>query len=106
MLKEQEQTAAKYTPSGKRKFKAKVISAGQQALSIFGHSSTSQEALPTTSKTLEKFKYKMTQKDFRTKEAEEPIKFEESKEAPKEREHRVPRPGEGFKPTSEDFRKK
>lgn len=105
MKKEQEQTAAKYTPSGKRKFKAKVLKVEDKSLDVFGRSATIQQA-PGKSDTLEKLKFRMTQSDFRKKETEKPIKFETSEEKPQERERHLPNPDEGFKPTTEDFRKK
>lgn len=105
MKKEQEQAAAKYTPSGKRKFKAKVLSLQDRSLEVFGRSATVQQA-PTQSDTLERLKFRMTQSDFRKKEEEQPLKFEGSEEKPEERERHLPKPEEEFKPTTEDFRKK
>jgi len=105
MKKEQEQATAKYTPSGKRKFKAKVLKVEDKSLSVFGRSAIVEQA-PAQSDTLEKLKFRMTQKDFRQKEEQKPIKFDLSEEKPEERERRLPKEGEEFKPTSEDFHKK
>ena len=105
MKKEQEQAATKYTPSGKRKFKAKVLSLQDRSLEVFGRSATVQQA-PTQSDTLERLKFRMTQSDFRKKEEKQPLKFEGSEEKPEERERHLPKPDEEFKPTTEDFRKK
>jgi len=105
LKKEQEQSTAKYTSSGKRKFKAKVLNIQDKSLDVFGRSATVQQG-PTTSETLEKFKYRMTDKDFRKKSEEKPIKFEVSEETPETRERHLPKSDEEFKPTTEDFRKK
>lgn len=103
---EQEQAAAKYTTSGKRKFKAKVISVDTKSLSVFGQSSTGPLEIPQKSETLERLKFRMTKTDFRKKEEERPLKFEGSDEVPESRERHLPKPDDGFKPTLEDFRKK
>ncbi len=105
MKKEQEQSAAKYTASGKRKFKATVLSAQDKSLSVFGRSATVQQ-VPEKSDTLEKLKFRMTNKDFKQKAPEKPIKFEGSEQKPEDREQKIPKPDQTFKPTSEDFRKK
>lgn len=112
MKKEQENGAAKYTPTGKRKFKAKVLSVKDKSLSVFSRSATVQ-ASPPSPDTLQKLKFRLTKSDFRKKEEkkEEPLPFqipspEEEKEKPEERERHLPKPGEAFKPTKEDFRKK
>ena len=111
MLLEKEATSAKYTPSGKRKFKAKVISSSEKSLSIFGRSATAPQP-PTSSATLEKLKFRMTNKDYRAPVEREQLPFpipspaESTAEKPKERERHLPQPDEAFKPTKEDFRKK
>lgn len=105
MKKEQEQVAAKYTAGGKRKFKAKVLKMDDKSLSVFGKSATVQH-VPERSETLEKLKFRMTQKDYRKKTEEKPIKFQPSFEKPVEKEMHLPKPEEEFKPTSDDFRKK
>ncbi|MCH9626578.1 MAG: hypothetical protein S4CHLAM2_02020 [Chlamydiales bacterium] len=105
MKKEQEQSAAKYTASGKRKFKATVLSSQEKSLSVFGRSATVQE-VPDKSDTLEKLKFRMTNKDFKQEAPEKPIKFEGSEEMPEDREQKVLKPEQTFKPTTEDFRKK
>ncbi len=106
MLQEQETQSAKYTASGKRKFKAKVLSMKDKSLSIFGRSATVQQEAPA-SDALAKMKFRMTKGDFRTKQKQAPA-FEktESTEQPQERERNLPKPGEEFKITKEDFRKK
>src|SRR5690625_2048692 len=83
MKKKQEQTTAKYSPAGKRKFKAKVIKAEGRSSGVFDRSATVEQA-PAQSDTLEKLKFRMTQKDFRKQEGEEPLKFEESEKSPEE----------------------
>lgn len=103
---EQEQAAAKYTTSGKRKFKAKVLSVDTKSLSVFGQSATGPLEIPKKSETLERMKFKMTKSDFRKKEEEQPLKFEGSDEVPESKERHLPQPDEAFKPTLEDFRKK
>lgn len=111
MLLEQEATAAKYTPSGKRKFKAKVINVTDKSLSIFGRSATMPQP-PTQATTLEKLKFQATKGDFRKKKGkEEPLPFnipkpEEPTQKPQERERHLPKPDEPFKPATEDHRKK
>lgn len=108
MLKEQESvSSAKYTASGKRKFKAKVIKMGDQSLSVFNRSATMPQEV-STSETLEKLKFKNTDTDFRVKEEEGPV-FERGEEPSKEassEEKKTKKPDEFFKETSEDFRKK
>ncbi len=106
MKKEQEQTAAKYTASGKRKFKAKVLSSQEKSMSVFGRTATGVPEVVTQSETLEKLKFKMANKDYHQKAEEEAIKFEPSEEAPEQRKQHFPTPDEEFKSTSEDFRKK
>ncbi len=105
MKKEQEKATAKYTPSGKRKIKATVLSSQDKSLGVFGRAATVQE-IPTQSETLEKLKFRKTQEDFQKKEAQEPIKFEPSDEKPEERVRDLPDPDGEFKSTSEDFRTK
>ena len=110
MLLEKEATVAKYTPSGKRKFKAKVISSSEKSLSIFGRTATAPQP-PTSSTTLEKLKFRMTNKDYQTTGTNEPLPFpipsgSEPTEKPEERERHLPQPDEAFKATKEDFRKK
>jgi hypothetical protein len=110
MLLEKERAAAKYTPAGKRKIKAKVINLQDKSFSIFNRTATvSQEQ--SESATLEKLKFRMTGHDFRKKGKEEKLPFkiptpQESTEKPEEKERSLPQPGEEFKPTIEDFRKK
>ena len=112
MLLEKEATAAKYTVGGKRKFKAKVINIQDKSLSVFSRSATVPQAIPEPS-VLEKLKFRMTKSDFRKKgevaEEKLPFKiplFDEPVEKPETRERHLPEPGEDFKPTTEDFRKK
>lgn len=112
MLIEQEQASAKYTASGKRKFKAKVLSVQDKSLSVFSKSATVQQAAPAPD-VLEKLKFRMTTNDYRVtkSEKEEELPFEipsaeTPTERPIERERELPKPGEEFKPASEDFRKK
>lgn len=113
MLKEK--SAAKYTASGKRKFKARVISTTDKSLSVFSRSASAPE-IPTDSDALQRLKLRMTDKDFRQKaesQKEEKLPFNipksgeyEGGEVPQERERKVPAPNEPFEPTKEDFRKK
>jgi hypothetical protein len=112
MLIDQEQASAKYTASGKRKIKAKVISLKDKSLSVFSRSATTPQAAPAPD-VLEKLKFRMTSGDYRVKEGkpEEKLPFniptpETATETPQERERNMPKPGEDFKPTTEDFRKK
>ncbi|MCH9625018.1 MAG: hypothetical protein S4CHLAM123_01820 [Chlamydiales bacterium] len=113
MLKEKENSAAKYTASGKRKFKAKVLSATDKSLSIFSKSASMPDApKDSESETLAKLKYRMTNKDFRQKqEVAEELPFEiptsdEASEKPEQREMNLPKPDEEFEPSNEDFRTK
>ena len=103
MKESNQNTAAKYTPSGKRKIKAKVLTIENKNLDVFNRSATVQQ-VPTQSDTLEKLKFRMTQNDFRKKEVETPIKFNVFEGKPEERERHLPKENESFKPTSEDFR--
>lgn len=110
MLIEKESSAAKYTAGGKRKIKAKVLSVQDKSLSIFSRSASMPQA-PAAPGTLEKLKFRMTKNDFRKKGNEEPLPFpiplpEETVEIPEERERNLPKQGEEFKATGEDFRKK
>jgi hypothetical protein len=112
MLIEQEQASAKYTASGKRKFKAKVLSLQDKSLSVFSKSATVPQAAPAPD-VLDKLKFRMTTSDFRAKEIgkEEELPFEiptpeTPTETPIERERQLPKPGEEFNPATEDFRKK
>lgn len=106
MKKEQEQTAAKYTPAGKRKFKAKLITIENKSADIFSRSASIPPIL-TSSETLERMKFRMTESDFRT-EAEEKIAFQfpEATEVPEAREMHLPRPEDEFTLTDENFQKK
>lgn len=110
MLKEKEQAAAKYTAAGKRKFKARVLSTTDKSLSVFSRSATGPQEIPTQSDTLEKLKFRMTNKDYQVKEeaqGETPsFQHEPTEKAPETRERHLPKPGEEFKPTQEDFREK
>lgn len=106
MKKEQEQQSAKYTPSGKRKIKAKVLTGSDAAASIFSQASTGPQELPATSERLEKMKYRQTQKDYQEETKQEPLKFDESEEKPEEQDRDLPKHNVPFKPTDEDFRKK
>jgi SEC-C motif len=107
MLQEKESSTAKYTAGGKRKFKAKVISIQEKSQSVFSRSATVLTP-PTEPTALEKLKFKKTKTDFRAAGAEEKLPFPipTSQETPQERERHLPAPGEEFKPTAEDFRKK
>lgn len=111
MLIDHESSSAKYTAAGKRKIKAKVINLKDKSLSIFGRSATIPQA-PERTDTLEKLKFRMTKSDFRNKEKiEEALPFaiptsESITETPKEKKLNLPKPGEEFKPTIQDLRKK
>jgi hypothetical protein len=111
MLIEQETAAAKYTVGGKRKIKAKVLNIQDKSLSIFSRSATVPQAPPAPD-ALEKLKFRATKSDFRKEGGEEeklPFKIptpESPAEKPQERERHLPKPGEEFKPSTEDFRKK
>lgn len=111
MLLEQEKPA-KYTASGKRKFKARVLSVQDQSLSIFSRSATMPQP-ESPQEVMERLRFHMTKSDFRKTE-ETPAgpapSFEQAKEtapdkAPEPRERNLPRPGEEFKMTGSDFRK-
>jgi len=62
LIEEQERKAAKYTTSGKRKFKASVIKLDSQALHVFNSSRAGLVAQPIAP---EKLKFNMTELDFR-----------------------------------------
>ncbi len=111
MLQEKESAAAaKYTATGKRKFKAKVINIQDRSQSIFSRSATVPTA-PSEPTSLQKLKFRKTKSDFRQKGKEEALPFpiptsQEPSEKPEEKERHLPQPGDSFKATSEDFRKK
>lgn len=107
MKKEQEQqSAAKYTAAGKRKFKAKVLNVDTRSLGVFGQSAPTQQEMPSEKETFAKLRFRMTKSDYQKKAEEKSIQFETSSEQPKERERHLPKEDEEFNPTQEDFRKK
>lgn len=108
MKEDLEGKAAKYTPSGKRKFTAKVLKVGGESLSVFGRAATAPQAQPEADK-MEKLKFKMTNRDFQKKVEDTEESF--PLEAPSEESHspsegKVQRLGETFQATKQDFREK
>jgi hypothetical protein len=108
-LAKDETKAATYTSSGKRKFKASVISVSDKSQSVFKGANTGP-VMPSVGSTMEALKFKMAQSDYRKKEEKEDLPFniptaEEAEfEKPEETEPKaLP---EKFKPTGEDFHKK
>ncbi|MCH9608760.1 MAG: hypothetical protein S4CHLAM45_06700 [Chlamydiales bacterium] len=105
-LKKDQAGTKTYTPSGKRKFKAKVIDTGAKTSSLFSQSA----AVPTGEgdpNTLKDLRYRMAGKDYRKEEKEEkeakPIQ-EPDLDAPKEQTSKEHKPGDTFKPSSENFK--
>ena len=74
MLKEKEGVAAKYTPSGKRKFKATHITTEGASASIFSRAA-SQPQPSAPPDTMEKLRFRMTKRDFREKAKEKELPF-------------------------------
>lgn len=103
MLKEQESKKT-YTPSGKRKFTAKVIKLSDQNQALFERASAS--GMEGAVSSFEDMKFKMANHDFRVKSQDEKTSFFRSKESsdptPKETATSIPT-GE-FQSTQEDFR--
>lgn len=94
---------AKYTPQGKRKFKAKVLNVDTSGINVFGKTGQpGQEA--TQSDILQRMKFSVTSRDFRKKADEKPIHFSSSEKDPEEVK-KLDLPDE-FKKTKEDFREK
>jgi hypothetical protein len=106
MLTEKEGNVAKYTPAGKRKIKAKVLSAQDQSFTVFNRSTPIPQQtgdLPS----LQRLKFKMTNQDFRHSVEEQiPSAYSSSTryETPQERIRDLPQENEEFIPTTEDFR--
>jgi len=110
------ETPKTYTPDGKRKFRAKVLTySDQKSQSVFqGSSPQVPQEMPTS---LDKLKFRKTQSDFRVKEAEAaPMPFAipspetaptSSPEPSADKEFKTPPlPPSDFKPATEDFREK
>lgn len=94
----EEKAAAKYTPSGQRKFKATLLSTKP----LFSQ-------LPTTAKeeaslTCEQLRFRMTRQDFRAQAEAPPLHFTPSEAKPESA--TLAPPPENFLPTSEDFQTK
>ena len=123
MLNQNAGTAATYTPAGKRKFKAKVITMDPQAVHLFQQTnmhpseySDSASGEPTHLKFSGKLKFKTTDQDYRIAAQNEEnitepttdvyLEAIQSNAIPAVREGQVPSPEETFKPTKQDFRKK
>lgn len=109
---EEQATAAKYTPTGKRKFKATLLSGEGKSLSIF-EKSTHPSELTADPEALQRLKFKMAQKDYRQLDVEEREKEttlpfdlpspEVAKELPSKKDANLHKPGDAFEPTSENF---
>ncbi|MEZ5314723.1 MAG: SEC-C metal-binding domain-containing protein [Chlamydiales bacterium] len=98
-----EQVVAKYTPSGKRKFKAKVIKINQGNLGLFDRLTPIQET-PIKNNVLERMKkFRSTENDYQSKKIGESLKFKGSEKNPVARTRHLPKPDEPFNPTSEDL---
>lgn len=97
---------AKYTPSGKRKFTAKVLKS--DSLSVFGRSASTPQVAPSESDRMEKMKFKMTSRDFQVKgEEAKGEAFEMPPQEPSEpTQGKMQRLSETFQPTQQDFREK
>lgn len=101
MLQEKE-TAKTYTPSGKRKFTAKVISTSGKSQSVFQRAS-SNGGEPFSNEDL---KFKLTSHDFRKKSSEGDdvqYRLQETKAPDSQEPISAPPLGE-FKETKKDFR--
>ncbi|MFN0064722.1 MAG: SEC-C metal-binding domain-containing protein [Chlamydiales bacterium] len=97
-LNKEREPVKTYTPSGKRKFKAKVLSTESMAKDLLGRMGHQQEAENKDRlkflKTTENFEKKV---EVKSEEASEPLKTSKFKKIPSKT------PGQEFKPTDEDF---
>lgn len=108
-LKKQDEARKTYTSSGKRKFKAKVLTPSSEiAGSVFQQAGTSSQGQVST---MENLKFKLTGHDFRVEgPSEKKSPFfgqqaqEEKKPTPRKSATSIPQ-GE-FETTQEDFREK
>lgn len=98
-----------YTQSGKRKFKASVLSVTDKSQSIFMGTPTAPRP-PIEAPPLDYLKFKMAKKDYRESSLEAPIPFSLPEHEKLEKptiEHETPQMlPEEFKLASEDFREK
>ncbi len=103
----EQETKKTYTPSGKRKFTAKVISMSDKSQSVFQRASESvaQQSAPVNP---EELKFKFTDRDFRVKGADEekPLFNRPESTTPTSQEPISSIPTGEFEPAKEDFRKK
>lgn len=97
---EQEEKAKTYTPSGKRKFKAKVIQLSTKGESLFKQMQNGTEEVKGE-------KFELTEHDFTVKSQEEETFIRpESQETPSVAEEEEPPSfGEDFKPTKKNYQK-
>lgn len=99
-----------YTPTGKRKFKAKVLSMTEGAKNVFNAMASSASTAPTTMPSFDSLMFRVTGSDYRAKpqEKNEKTSFQmpaESSKKPEEVTETLPLFG-NFTPTTEDFRTK
>ena len=93
-------TKKTFTPTGKRKFKAKVIDSAASA-AVFSTSGAATPQGEGDPKILDQLRFRMSGHDYRTEETQTPQKQEKS-EAPKENipDHKV---GDEFIPSADNF---
>ncbi len=106
-----QETKKTYTPEGKRKFKAKVLSATDKTASVFQGTPSAPKS-PTEAPPIDLLKFKLSKKDYRAEGEEKtvlpfPLPEHEKLEKPTI-EHTRPSepPPEKFDVSSEDFREK
>ena len=92
-----------YTPEGKRKFKAKLLSGASGAGDVFRASTPKPLSIATSSP--EELKFKITQSDFRQKATPNPhVRAPESSDPTEQRQPPTAPPDKPFEPAQEDFR--
>ncbi len=101
-----QQESARYTPSGKRKFKATLLSGQDKGQSIFNQAAPQAPEGSGDTSAFERWKYKMTQKDYRSDEVEDASQNneEEEVEAAQDRTQDLPAPDEEFNSSDIDYR--
>ena len=109
-MNQDESSKKTYTPDGKRKFKAKVLSISEKSTDIFQRTPPAA-ALPTNIQPGDGLKFKITSKDYRAKENEAvsdetPFVLPTISQEPTEQPASAAefKPGDEFKPAQHDFR--
>jgi len=101
------ETKKTYTPSGKRKFKAKVLNPANVSQEIFSQSASTQKMPDTLPEPGSLLKFRQASKDYRAKQEQESAEEKvEEKKAPTPKPEQKPESLEGdFSATKEDLRK-